>query len=325
MPANLTPDYRRAEERYRAAQTAEEKLAALDEMMATIPKHKGTEKMQADIKKRIARLKDDQEHRPSKKRAFYIVEREGAGQVALVGAANTGKSRLLGTVSNAETEVAPYPFTTQLPQPGMVRFENVQVQVIDLPPLDPALSPPWLMGVVKSADGMVLCFDIGSDDVLAQAETTFRMLEEANLQPTGAKGERGHRVKSAFIAATKADAPGAADRLVMLREVCPKDLEILPLSAEGAMNLDVFRREVFDLLGCIRVYTKAPGQKVEYNSPFVIRRGTTLVEGAAIVHKDFADRLRFARVWGTKTFDGQMVQRDYVLQDGDTVELHVEK
>lgn len=323
MPANLTPDYRNAEARYRQATTPEEKLAALDEMMATIPKHKGTEKMQADIKQRIAKLKDEQEKRPSKKRAFYVIEREGAGQIALVGAANTGKSRLLASVSNAEPEVAPYPFTTQVPQPGMVRYENVQVQVLDLPPLDPALSPPWLMGVIKSADGMVLCFDLGSDDLLEQVETTFRMLEEANLQAVSAKGERGHRAKSTFIAATKADAAGASDRLDMLCDACPKDLHILPVSAELGMNLEVFRREVYDLLGCIRVYTKAPGQKVDHSSPFVIRRGTTLVEGAAIVHKDFAEKLKYARVWGTKTFDGQMVQRDYVLQDGDTVEFHV--
>jgi ribosome-interacting GTPase 1 len=323
MPANLTPDYRAAEQRFRDAPTVEEKLAALDEMLATIPKHKGTEKMQADIKRRIAKLKTDSDRRPSKKKAFFVVDKEGAGQIAFVGPANTGKSRLLAAVSNATPEVAAYPFTTQVPVPGMIRYENVQVQALDLPPLDAVLSPPWLMGVIKSADAMVLIFDLSSDELLDQVEATFGLLEASNLTPLAAKGERGHRAKSAFVVASKSDAPGAADRLAMLEEACPRDLTILPLSAETGHNLDRFRREVFDLLGCIRVYTKAPGQKVDLNAPFVIRRGTTLVEAAAVVHKDFADRLKFARVWGSATFDGQMVQRDYVMRDGDTVEFHV--
>ncbi len=362
MPANLTPDYRVAEARFREAETLEDRLAALQEMLSTIPKHKGTEKMQADIKRRISRTRD--EMLQAKKAAgvkhgvSYTVRREGAGQVALVGPANAGKSAILAALSNAEPDVAAYPYTTRAPQPGMVTWENVHVQVVDLPPYDPELSPQWLMGAIRSADAVAVVLSLGSDDLLEEVEETFGLLVRQQtwltpgspppsgdgqpLAPTavGAGDLAGpapapapredkedeeaprSRLWPAIVVANKLDAPGAADRLELLREVCPS-LPIIAVSTTTGWGMDELRGWLFGLLSKIRVYTKAPGKKVDKSAPFTVPRGATVIDAAAAVHKDFVRDLKSAKVWGRNTFDGQLVPRDHVLEDGDIIELRI--
>lgn len=319
MPANLTPDYRAAEERFRAAVTLEEKLDALEEMLATIPKHKGTEKLQADIKSRIAKLKKEAERRPATARkAFYNVDRQGAGQVVLVGPPNVGKSQLLAALTNATPEIADYPGTTRVPLPGMVRYENVQIQLVDLPPVD-EWTPAWVLGVVRNADVILVVVDLGSDDLLEQAESTLKMLEQSKLLP---RAGSGCRPRDLLVAANKLDAPDASYRLDLFLEARLTDAPILPVSAVAGTGLEELRKRVYEALNVIRIYTKPPGKKPEFNAPFVLPRGSTVIEAAEAVHKDLARNLKFAKVWGKNTFDGQMVQRDYVLADGDVVEFH---
>jgi len=349
MPANLTPAYLAAERRYREAQTLEEKLEALEEMLATIPKHKGTDKMQADIKRRISRTKDailKAKKAGVRHRVGYTVRREGAGQVALVGPANAGKSALLRALSGAQPEVADYPFTTRSPQPGMVTWENVKVQVVDLPPFDPELSPPWLAGSIHAADALAVVLSLGSDDLLDEAENTFGLLRRQNtwlrpgeppvshdLEPSAVgrmplaapptpPHEDAPRPKTwpALVVASKRDAPGAEARLELLTEVCPA-LPIVAVSAETGAGLDDLKAWLFGLLEKIRVYTKAPGKKPDLSAPFVVPRGATLLDVAEAVHKDFVANLKSARVWGDGTFDGQLVPKDYVVRDGDIIEL----
>jgi ribosome-interacting GTPase 1 len=336
VPANLTPDYLAAEERFRSAVTPEEKLEALEDMLATIPKHKGTEKMQADIKRRIAKIRQETQARAgSRKRPFYIMEKQGAGQVAIVGPPNSGKSQLLASLSNAEPEVAPYPFTTRSPLAGMVQFENVQIQLVDLPPLAPEGSPPWLMQVVRTSDALLIVFDLGDDNLLDQLDTTMALLRRGRVCIAEQPVEPGVVRKKAVIVGNKLDAPGASDRLALLDEavasVAPGaagrhagggDGLVLPVSARMGTGLDELRLRLFEVLDVIRVYTKAPGKPVDFSAPFVLKKGTTIVQAAAAVHKDIAKNLRYARVWGKTTFEGQMVQRDYVLAEGDVVEFH---
>jgi len=353
MPANLTPDYRAAERRYREAETLEEKLTALQEMLSTIPKHKGTDKMQADIKRRIARTKDAMRREKkagAKQRVSYTVTPEGAGQVALVGPANSGKSALLGALSGADPEVAEYPFTTQIPQPGMVDWENVSVQVIDLPPFDPELSPHWLSGTIRSGDAIAVVLSLASDDLLSEAETTFELLARqktwlkpgtspasASVEPTAWGSEPlpapppppeddddapRPKVWPAVVVGTHVDAEAARAGLELLPAVCP-ELPIIAVSATEGTGLDDLRAWLFGLLDMIRVYTRAPGKKPDMSAPFVVPRGSTLLDAAAAVHRDFAENLKSARVWGRKTFDGQMVSKDYVVSDGDIIELRM--
>lgn len=354
MPANLTPDYHAAERRYREAETTEAKLAALYEMMATIPKHKGTEKMQGDIKRRIARLKQASERKggAARQKPFWHVEREGAGQIVILGPPNSGKSAILRELSNAVPEVAAFPFTTRMPLPGMVSYENVQIQLLDLPPLAPGRTPPWVRGLVKAADAAILVLDLGSDDLLEHTEGVLAELDgyrvdlcpahedepHLRLDPDDLDDETGEyedpaaeaaprAVKPAVLVGAKCDDPDAPLRLELLREmldVTPlRRLPFLPVSTLDGQGLAQLRRAMFDLLAIIRVYTKAPGKKPDMDAPFVLPKGSTVIDAAAQVHKDFARSLKFARIWGTGVFDGQMVPREHVLRDGDIIEFHV--
>jgi len=334
MPANLTPEYLEAERKFRAATTREEKLAALEEMLATIPKHKGTEKMQADIRRRIAKLRQEAGRRPSTARhkPFYHVEKEGAGQVVLVGPPNAGKSSLLARLTHATPEIAEYPFTTRLPMPGMMEFENVQIQLVDMPPLAPSYTEPWMLALVRQADAALLVFDLADDDVLTKIEETLLLLEQANIplrspapadSPLAREGRRASASKNALVLGTKLDLPGARENLGLVREWLGERFRVLPVSAQTGENLEALRREVYDLLGIIRVYTKEPGKKPDLTAPFVLKRGSTVADIARAIHRDFVERLKYARIWGTGKFDGQLVHRDHVLEDGDIIELHV--
>ena len=322
MPANLTPEYLAAEKKWKAATTPQDRLAALQEMLATIPKHKGTDKMQADLKRRIAQVRREMQRKggTARQKPFHHVEREGAGQVVLVGPPNSGKSALLRALSRAEPEVAPYPFTTRVPLPGMVPFENVQIQLVDLPPLTREFSEGWLYAIIRTADAVALTLSLGEEEVLEQAEAALRLLEEARI-PLRAPQAAGEG-KSAVTVATHADAPGAAVRHDLLREFVGGRLPVVAVSTVTGEGLEALRRALFESLGVIRVYSKPPGRKADLSAPFILRRGATVLDAAEAIHKDFAAQLRYARLWGRDEYAGQMVGRDHLLEDGDILEVH---
>ncbi len=332
MPANLSPEYLAAEKRFKAAQTMAEKLEALEEMLSTIPKHKGTEKMQADLKRRLSKLRSESQKKSALARALplYHVEKEGAGQVALVGAPSVGKSRLVCRLTRAQPEVAEYPFTTRLPTPGMMPFENVQFQLLDLPPVSEQFMESWVPTLVRQADAVALVVNLAADNLLEQVETSRRLLDTNKVQlgiPSPSGGlPPGVVVKRTLLVGNKLDLPGAEANFAALRDLFGAGDAAFPMvavSAETGAGLEQLRRAVFDLLEVVRVFTKAPGKKPELDAPYVLKRGSTVLDAAEHVHKDFAARLRFARIWGHGSFEGQMVQRDHVLQDGDVLELHL--
>jgi hypothetical protein len=326
LPANLTPDYRNAEERYKSAETVPDKLAALDDMLATIPKHKGTEKMQADIKKRIAKLKQEAMKRPSVARQASLshVEREGAGQIVMVGPPNSGKSSILKATSNALPEIADYHGTTRLPQPGMAIFENVQIQLVDIPPFAREFLQPWMLNLVRQADGVLVVIDASDDDLLTSIEEMLAILKETNIVLHHPLAEGAPEVfRPSVVAANKADRPDASSRIELAREILGPGLPIMPVSVLDQQSLTALEREVFyNVLGLIRIYTRVPGKKADLDEPFVVPRGASVVEAATRIHKELARNLKYAKVWGAKVFDGQMVPRDYIMQDGDVVEFH---
>lgn len=325
MPANLTPDYLESEKRFKSAKTTAEKVIALEEMLATIPRHKGTEKLQADLKRRLSKLKISEERKPANRLGLmHRVEREGAGQVALVGPPNAGKSLLLRRLTHATPQVADYPFTTRLPLPGMMAFEDVQIQLIDLPPVHPDSAESWVYQIVRNADAALVVVDLSDPDLLEDLEATLKELELAKvtLERPGAPLSSGWLAKPALMVANKIDCPGAASSLEVLRELYGARFRILVVSAETGVGSDELRRSVFDLLELVRVYTKAPGKKLERAAPYILHRGARLIDLAAQVHHDFLAQLKFARLWGHGRFEGQMVNRDYPLADKDVVELH---
>ncbi len=330
MPANLPPQYSKAEEEYRHATSPAERLEKLREMFRLLPKHKGTEKLQSDLKQRISRLKEEIEGAKTggkKGGVSHRVPREGAGQVVLVGPPNAGKSAVLAALTKAHPQVAPYPFTTRAPYPGMMAFEDVRVQLVDLPPITPDYLESWVPSLVRSADAALLVTDLSSDDIADAVESVLARLAAVRTElvgtlPFDADDEAVLHVKTLMVA-NKLDAEGARDRLDVLREWFSPRFQVLPISAEGGQGLDALRRVTYDLLGVIRVYTKLPGKPVDRTHPFTIPIGGTVLDLAGEIHRDFEQTLKYARVWGSGVFEGQTVKRDHELHDGDIVELHV--
>ncbi|HEV8002058.1 MAG TPA: GTPase [Planctomycetaceae bacterium] len=329
MPANLTPQYQKAEQEYRRAQNPEEQIHCLERMLTLIPKHKGTEKLQADLKTRLKEARGAAEHEaqaPKKVGKSYRYLRQGAGQVVLLGGPNAGKSRILAELTHATPEVAPYPFTTREPLPGMMDWEDVAVQLIDTPPITDSHFEPYLTSIVRSADLTLLVFDGSSDDAPDHTVDVVRQLagRKTELAPQSGFADEDFstvRVQTRLVA-TRADDPGCDDRLVYLKEAMPHELPLLKVEFDRPESREELRRAVYDALGVIRIYTKRPGRPAELDSPFTIPVGGTVDDLALRVHRDMAEQLKFAKVWGTSARDGQSVGRDHALADKDVVELH---
>jgi ribosome-interacting GTPase 1 len=329
MAANLTPQYLKAEEECRRARTAEERLAALQKMWVELPKHKASEKLQAELKTKISDAKDDleREKQSAKKGGVsYKIPRQGAGQVVLIGPPNAGKSRILSRLTRATPEVAPYPFTTREPGAGMMEFEDVRVQLIDTPPITADVMEGYLPDFVRNADAAALVLDLGDDDGPFAVEAVVERLAAAKRILVGKVPDAvdDPRVwhQATLLVANKIDADGAADRLEIVREMFAGRFPIHVISAERGDGLDELRRALYDALGVMRVYTKMPGKPPDMTAPYTCPIGSSVVDFAAKVHRDFAEKLKSARVWGTGVFDGQAVGRDHVLHDRDVVELH---
>jgi len=330
MPANLTPEYRRAEQAYREAKTDAERLAALEEMLACIPKHKGTEHMQGDIKRRIAQLRQKPTTRAgARQRDPFHVERSGAGQVVLMGLPNCGKSALVGALTKARVHVTDYPFATHGPVPGIAHHEDVSIQLVDMPPLTPDSVMPGMMGAYRTADIIAVVVDLAADDALEQLEACLEALTRRRIAPVGRhvgrdeRDEEGRQFKTTLIVGTKDDVEGAAETFQALQELYNERVPMLSISANTGHNLDEFMAHLFGVLEVIRIYCKQPGKPPDMEVPFVVPRGSTVVDMARAVHREFPERLKHACVWGSAKFDGQQVQRDHVLQDRDVIELHV--
>ncbi|MBM4444229.1 MAG: TGS domain-containing protein [Chloroflexi bacterium] len=327
MPANLPPQYYEAERRYRQAKTPQEKIEALEEMFSIMPKHKGTDRLRAELRTKIARFYEEAEKRPMvgrKGSLLYYVKKEGAGQAVLVGPPNTGKSQLVTALTGAASPVADYLFTTRLPIPGMMEFENIQIQLVDLPAITAPGVTSWLPNIIRNADLLLLVVDLGGEPA-AQAETVLDWLAGFRIGVAG-DSRRAEEVtvqKKAGIVANKVDAPGAAEGLRALESRHQGGLPTIAVSALRGQGLEELRRDVFRALDIIRVYTKVPGQKPDLRDPVVLKRGSTALDAAESVHKDFGRNLKYAQVWGSGKFAGQRVKRDCVLQDGDVIELHI--
>ena len=328
MPANLTPQYLEAEARFKQAKTTQEKIKALEVMMAVIPKHKGTEKLRGQLKSRMAKLKEELQRKPTLGRAeqAFTIKREGSAQVVLLGLPNSGKSALFSKVTHAFSEVADYPFTTQKPVPGMMKFENLQIQLVDSPPIQLDHIEPGLSNLIRNAEALLLIVDL-TEDPIFQMEILLEVLKEMKIMVVG-KGtvpplEVGWASLKALLLGNKCDVRNAMEGYRALEARFRETFPILPISAKEGMNFEDLKKEVYQILGIIRVYTKVPGGEADLEEPVVLRKGSTVGDVALSIHKDFAAKLRYAKIWGSGKFDGQMVKRDYRVNEGDVIELHI--
>jgi len=329
MPANLTPDYLAAEQRFREAKTREEKISALEEMIALLPKHKGTEKIYADLKARLSKLRKEEEKKggPARRGSDYYIKREGVGQVVILGAPNSGKSALLKALTNADVEVTEYPFATRKPAPGMMQFEDVQFQLVDTPSISNDYFDPFLPPLIRNADACILTIDLSAPDCLDQPEWIIKALQAHKIELSNAKVSKtprhsNPRVMPCVAVLTKCDSPDAEVACELLREVIKDRFKTVLVSVRKKETFLSLGRAVFDMFGIIRVYSKKPGKPPEMDTPFVLPEGSTVIELAEKVHKVLAERFSFARLWRKGGIEGQRVGRSEELKDMDIVEIH---
>jgi ribosome-interacting GTPase 1 len=323
MPTNVTPEYRRAEESFRDAKTPDEKIERLQDMISALPKHKGTDHLYADLKRRLAKLKRDLETSGGKKGGGGIdFVKDGAAQVVLIGPPNSGKSSIVRAVTHAHPEVGEYPFTTSRMLPGMAPFDDIQIQLIDTPPVTEEHMPMHLLGLVRSADAVLIVLDLSSDAILDDFDmitTSFRNRHTHFVRETS---PTNHDEVLSRIIANKADAPEAFERLSLLSDMAGEHLDIFPLSCSREEDVGGLPEMIFRWLGIARVYTKIPGNKPDRDHPFTVLRGGTVDDICHLVHKDFAENLKFARLW-RKSDTPLTVSRSEVVEDGDILELHL--
>lgn len=326
MPTNLPPEYFNAEERYKEAVTPQEKVARLEELISTVPKHKGTDKLRADLRKRLSKLKAASETKKgaSRHQSAFSIDKEGAGQVAIIGPPNVGKSSLVTALTNASPEIAIFPFTTWTPTPGMMHYEHVPIQLIDTPPLHHNYVEPAFMDLLRRCDMLLLLLDLETDPP-TQLEESLTLLAEHNIRPAHSKDETivDPRIRHVTFqyAVNKYDDEQDDEMWEIVQELMDDVSLLLPISAKTGSNLDLLQRTIFERLRLMRVYSKPPGEEPDLTAPFVLAEGSTVEEFAEKVHRDFYDQLKSARIWGSGSFDGQVVSRGQVLRDGDIVEL----
>jgi hypothetical protein len=326
MPANLTPQYLEAEKNFRNAKSTEEKIGCLEEMLAVMPKHKGTDHLRAELRTRMAKLTESMGKKTGPARMSTKIEKAGAAQVAVIGPPNTGKSQIVGIITSAKPTVAAYPYTTQTATPGMMTFENIQLQLIDTPPIGEQPPEWWLLNIIRRADVLMIVVSL-SMDAVSQAETIIKLLEEKRIglgpAPAGAEeGESPVIYKKALIVGNMADLDYSGASYRALESHYNGKLPTIAVSAVNG-GLNALKRKLYEIMDVIRVYTKTPGARADMTDPIVLAKGSTLEMAATSIHKSFAQRMKFARIWGSGKHDGVMVSRDHVLEDGDVIELHV--
>lgn len=329
MPANLTPQYFETEKKLKTAKTHQEKIKILDELLSLVPKHKGTEKLQALLKTKIAKLKSAAQKKPTiaKHEPTYRIEKAGAGQIVLVGPPNAGKSMLVKSITNANPEIGEYPFTTRMPSPAMMTYQNTQIQLIDVPPITPEYMETWYPELIKGADGILFLLDLGSPDQINVFQVLVSKLKEKKIEiltkDHSVPPENKDFFKKTLIVANKIDLSSAEENFLSLKKALEPEFNLISVSAFRGDNLEELKKEIFIFLDVLRVYSKVPGKKIDFNEPYILKKGSTLMDMAKVVHKDFARKLKYARIWSKNKYQGQKVNRDYILEDEDVIELHI--
>ena len=337
MPANLTPAYKSAEAAYKRARDPKERLELLRDMLRLIPKHKGTDHLQADIKSKMKELTEALSG-PKKGGARggppTSFRPEGAGQVVLIGPPNTGKSTLHVQLTGSHSETGPYPFTTQFPQPGMMPHLDIAFQLLDLPPISAQHPIPWIGNTLQAADGCLLVVDLGHPECIEETLAVHEILRERKVELTERWPSDGGTIGDpddpftlflpTILVATKADRSGDPDAdLEVFEELTGFRYPYLAVGVEEGEELEALGSILFERLEVVRVYSKAPGKPPDKDKPYTLRKRQTVDDLTELVHRDFASRLQYARVWGDGCFDGQHVGRDHQLVDGNIIELHM--
>jgi len=326
VPANLTPEYFKAERWFREATTNDEKILAIERMLSVMPKHKGTDHLKADLRRKLSKLKEAATQKKGGRQAdIFHVPRSGAGQVVLIGTPNSGKSSIVAALTNAKVNAAEFPFATTAPVPGMVGFEDIQIQLVDMPPVTDDYVTPGQVGTYRNCDLIAIVTDM-SADVTEQLNICLDFLESRQLlidRQTEATDKQGNVLgKRAFCICTKSDIaqPDALEKLKKNRRF---RFDFYPISVRTGAGIDKLSQILFEQLDIIRIYAKPPGKKPDMDEPFTLPAGSTVMDLAQDIHRELAEKLKYARIWGAGVYDGQNCQRNHILSDKDIIELHL--
>jgi small GTP-binding protein len=273
-----------------------ERTRELRSILAELPNYKNGP--YADLRKWVeAQLEETRTRSRVVHRDSISVQREGAAQIAFVGPPNTGKSSLLQALSNIQIRTGDYAFTTTRPVPALTRLRGVLVQLVEIPGLIEGAAEDRgggraLLGVLRGADGIVLCHEAPRS---AELETIRRELAAAEIDlPT-------------LVVATKTDEAPAP----------PGSLGVSVLDEE---SLEALRAAIWELTGLIRVFLRRPGDDAV--EPLALHPPATVLDVAHTIHHEVAEACRGARIWGPSArFDAQRVGREHVVADGDTIEV----
>lgn len=346
MPTNVTPEFKKAKEAFQKAREPSERLTCLKEMLRTVPKHKGTEHLQAEIKTRIKELTLELAG-PRKKGAktgpTQVIRPEGAGQIALIGPPNSGKSSLHARLTGSHAETGPYPNTTHTPLPGMLPHEDIYFQLVDLPPVSSTFMEPWMPNALQPAHAALLVVDLSAPGCVENVVAIHRRLGEKRISLAAhwpgvldpakldvvADGNKDEAEDDPFrvqlptlLVAHKGDLISDPGEIQVLEELVGQRYPAIIASAKAGEGLDRIGPLLFEGLRVVRIYTKIPGHPPDINRPYTLFLGDTVYDAARLVHRELAESLKFAKIWGSAKFDGQQVGRDHVIGDGDVLELH---
>jgi ribosome-interacting GTPase 1 len=326
VPANLTPDYLKAERWFREATTDEEKILALEEMMRVIPKHKGTDHIRADLRKKMSALKESAEKKKKASHGLDIfhIPKTGAGQVVLLGLPNSGKSSIVSAVTHAKVHVADFPFTTSIPAPGIAQFEDIKIEIVDMPPITADYAPSGIVNTLRNCDLIGVVIDL-SGNIEEQIKVCFDFLESRRLLLNTNNPTQDQSVnilgRKCFVIATKKDLV-AAEQIDNLKKKLTRLIDVVAISAKDKASLDKMLADIFRLLDIVRIYAKKPGHEPDMTEPFVLPKGSTIMDLTQSIHRELAEKLKTARCWGSGVHNGQNVHRTHILCDKDIIELH---
>jgi ribosome-interacting GTPase 1 len=326
MPANLPPTYFEKEKELKFAQTPEEKIQIYSELLSIMPKHKGTDKLRADIRSRISKLKKEIGKQTGAARVdLYHVPREGAAQVVMLGMPNSGKSQILKALTNAEPDVQNYPYTTQVPQVGMIPYKDIQIQLVDMPPISRDYAPGWIFGIARGADLLLIIIDLKNRDVKEEMKTVIDLLESSHIKIAPISGnikDENFLTKKGIFVCNKRDMEGTENKFTELKNKYGLNVKFFSISALHKSGLETIKEEIYQTLDIIRVFTKPPKKEVDKSQPFILKKGSKVIDLAAHIHKDFLKNLKYVRLWRKGEIDGMRIDKNEILLDGDIVEFH---
>jgi uncharacterized protein len=304
MPINAHPDYIKAEKDYYDASSDEEKLAALEEMLKWVPKHKGAETLRKNIRTRYKKLK--QEFAKSKKKSGSKkgIKKEQL-QAVIIGLTNSGKSSILKAITNANPKIASYGFTTTEPEIGTLDYEGCNIQIIDLPPI---ASPNFDKGIVNNAETLLI--------VVEKIDEIKSILEQVKQNKNSKK----------IIIFNKIDLYNENTKRKIKETLKSKRYTHELVSTKSNEGLEELKEKILKSFPIIRIYTKHPGKKQKHqDKPVVLQKDSTLADVAEKILHGYSKKVKYAKVTGPSAkFKNQKIGLKHIVKDKDVVEFYTD-